>query len=151
MKLDDIDRKLLEHLQLDAGLGLEQLGERVGLSRNACWRRIKALEASGVIVERVALVDPEAVGCPQTVFIQVRTRIHTQEWSDAFAAATRNIPEVLGIFRMSGDLDYLIKAQVANVADYDRIYKQLTSKLEMAEVSASFVMEKIKDTTALPL
>ncbi|MDT8855703.1 Lrp/AsnC family transcriptional regulator [Paracoccaceae bacterium Fryx2] len=149
--LDHLDRRILGLLQTDASLALEDLGERVGLSRNAVWRRVKALEASGVIRARVALLDPEAVGLGLTVFMLIRTDRHTPDWLDRFAQATRDMPDILGAYRMSGDLDYLIRARVADVKAYDRLYQELVRRVDLHDVSASFVMEEIKDTTALPL
>ena len=151
MKIDPIDRKLLHHLQADADLSLDALAELVNLSRNATWRRIKQMEKDGVIRSRVALLDPDMLGLRLTVFIQVRTDNHTKAWSEAFARATRALPEIMGVYRMTGDLDYLVKAQVADVAAYDRLYQRLTEQVALSDVSASFVMERIKDTTVLPV
>ena len=149
--IDDTDRRILVHLQRDASLGLEELGDRVNLSRNACWRRIRALEDAGVIRSRVALLDPGALGLKLTVFILVRTSAHDPGWLDRFASATRAMPEILGAYRMTGDLDYLIRARVRDVEDYDRLYRRLIDRVEMSDVSASFVMEELKETTELPL
>lgn len=151
MRLDDTDRRILRHLQTDASLGLEVLGERAGLSRNATWRRIRAMEESGVIRGRVVLVDPQSAGLGLTVFMLIRTDRHEPGWLDAFRRATRDMPEILSAYRMTGDLDYLIRARVRDVAAYDALYQRLIRKVEMADVSASFVMEELKDTTALPL
>ena len=149
--IDEIDRRILTELQQNADLALEALGERVGLSRNACWRRIKALEAAGVIRARVALLDPGQIGLGLMVFMQIRAAHHDADWLGKFARATSSIPEILGVYRMTGDLDYLIRARVADMADYDRLYQILIARVPMGDVSASFVMEEIKDTTALPL
>jgi Lrp/AsnC family transcriptional regulator len=149
--LDDTDRRLLEILQKDAGLSLEAIGEAVHLSRNACWRRIRALEASGVISGRVALLDPDKLGLSLSVFILVRTSEHSEHWQEQFRAATRDLPEILGVYRMTGELDYLIRARVANMAAYDRLYQSLIRRVALSDVSASFVMEDIKDTHCLPL
>lgn len=149
--LDTLDRKILTELQRDASLPLDALGERVGLSRNACWRRVKALEAAGVITARVALLDANLLGLGLMVFMQVRAAAHDAEWLEAFARATRAMPEILSVYRMTGDLDYLIRARVADMQGYDRLYQRLIAKVPMGDVSASFVMEEIKDTTALPL
>ena len=149
--LDGIDHRILKELQRDAAMALDTLGERVGLSRNACWRRVKALEASGVITKRVALLDPAKLGLGLTVFLQIRAARHDADWLAQFARATRALPEVQGVYRMSGDLDYLIRAQVADMADYDRLYQTLIARVPMGDVSASFVMEEIKHTTELPL
>lgn len=149
--LDALDRKILSVLQRQADIGLEALGTQIGLSRNACWRRVKALEASGVIRDRVTLLDPEKLGLGLTVIIQIRTDQHDTDWLEKFARATRSMPEILGAYRMTGELDYLIRARVADVADYDRLYRRLINKVPLSDVSASFVMEEIKETTVLPL
>ena len=149
--IDAIDRKLLTELQRDADLPLEELGHRVGLSRNACWRRIKAMEATGIIRARVALLDAARLGLGLEVFIQVKAAAHDAKWLEKFARTTRGTPEIIGVYRMTGDLDYLIRARVADMADYDRLYQTLISRVPMGDVSASFVMEEIKDSTALPL
>ena len=151
MALDDIDRRLLTELQLDAGESLEKLGERVGLSRNACWNRVRRLEEAGILKGRVALVDPDKVNLGLSVFIAVKTNEHDQAWSEAFAAATRAIPEILGVYRTSGDLDYLIRARVPDMAAYDALYQNLIKRVRLTDVSASFVMQEIKETTAVPL
>lgn len=150
-KLDPLDRRILSILQRDSALSLEELGDRVGLSRNAVWRRVKALEDSGVIRARVALLEAEKVGLGLTVFMLIRTDRHAPDWLDRFAEATRDMPEILGAYRMTGDLDYLIRARVADVKAYDRLYRDLVARVDLHDVSASFVMEEIKDTTALPL
>ncbi len=151
LKIDETDRRILNELQRDAGQSLDALGEAVSLSRNACWRRIKALEDAGVITARVALLDAAKLGLGLTVFIAVRTDAHAPDWLEKFSAATRTMPEILGVYRMTGDLDYLIRARVADMADYDRLYQRLIKKVPLRDVSASFVMEEIKETTRLPL
>ncbi len=151
MKIDQMDARILRELQRDAGLGVEALGERIGLSRNACWRRIRLLEEAGVITARVALVDPAALGLGLTVFIAVRTDRHDPAWLEKFTRAVAGMPEILGAYRISGDLDYLLKARVADVQAYDRLYQRLIRKVELTDISASFVMEEIKETTELPV
>lgn len=149
--LDDFDRKILNALQADASISLEQLGETIGLSRNACWRRVKAMETSGVIARRVALIDPVKVNLDLMVFMQVRTDSHDPKWQLNFSNAANAISGILSVYRMTGDLDYLIRARVSDMADYDRLYQQLITRLPIADISASFVMEEIKDSTALTL
>ena len=149
--IDDADRRILKQLQRDAGQSLDQLGEAVGLSRNACWRRIRALEDSGVLRSRVCLLDAEKLNLGLTVFMQIRTNQHAPDWMARFSSATRDMPEIMGVYRMTGDLDYLIRARVADMKDYDRLYRQLIRKVPLSDVSASFVMEEIKETTELPL
>jgi len=151
MALDDIDRRLLAELQLDASESLEKLGERVGLSRNACWNRVRRLEEAGILKARVALVDPAKINLGLSVFIAVKTNEHDQAWSDDFASATRAIPEIQGVYRTSGDLDYIIRARVPDMAAYDALYQNLIKRVRLTDVSASFVMQEIKETTALPL
>jgi Lrp/AsnC family transcriptional regulator len=150
-KLDHLDRRILAILQRDAGLSLEELGDRVGLSRNAVWRRVKALEETGIIRARVALLDPEKLGLGLTVFMMIKAERHTTDWLDNFTRATADMPEILGAYRMTGDLDYLIRARVADVKAYDRLYKDLIARVALHDVSASFVMEETKETTALPV
>lgn len=148
---DTIDRRIMGELQRDAAQSLDALGESVGLSRNACWRRVRALEAAGVIKARVALLDPVQLDLPLMVFIQIRTSAHAPDWLEKFSTATRAMPEILGVYRMSGDLDYLIRARVADMAGYDQLYQRLIRKVPLSDVSASFVMEEIKETTQLPV
>lgn len=150
-EIDDIDRRILTELQRNADLPLDQLGERVGLSRNACWRRVKAMEAAGIIRRRVALLDAEKLGFGLTVFMQIKAAAHDADWLDRFARATKTMPEVQAVYRMTGELDYLIRARVADMKGYDRLYQRLVAKVPMGDVSASFVMEEIKETTELPL
>ncbi len=149
--IDDLDRRILSELQRDADQNLEALGARVGLSRNAVWRRIRRLEEEGILRARVALLDASRLELGLMVFIQVRTNRHDPDWLEAFARAMRDTPEILGAYRMSGDLDYLIRARVRDMAAYDRLYQRLIRRVDLADVSASFVMEELKDTTALPL
>ena len=149
--IDDLDRRILAELQRDAGQGLESLGAAVGLSRNAVWRRVRTLEQAGVIRARVALLDAGKLDLGLSVVIQIRTNRHDPEWLEAFAKAMREMPEIQGAYRMTGDLDYLVRARVADMAAYDRMYQRLIRKVEMSDVAASFVMEELKETTALPL
>lgn len=149
--IDTIDRKILDALQRDAGQSLDALGAQVGLSRNACWRRIRALEDAGVITGRIATLDARKLGLGLTVFMQVRTNAHAPEWLRKFSAATKAMPEIQAVYRMSGDLDYLIRARVADMAGYDHLYQRLIARVPLLDVSASFVMEEIKETAQLPL
>ncbi len=151
LTLDECDRRILGLLQTDCTMPLDVIGARVNLSRNAVWRRIKVLEEAGVIRARVALLDAEHLDLGLTVFLMVRTADHRPDWLDRFAKATRDLPEILGAYRMTGDLDYLIRARVRDVRAYDALYQQLIRRVDLADVSASFVMEELKDTTVLPL
>ena len=149
--MDDKDRRILAQLQSDAGQSIEDLAAKVNLSRNACWRRIKVLEERGIIRARVALLDPEKLNLGLIAFIAIRTAQHDQAWLDRFSAAVRDIPEITGAFRTTGETDYVLKAAVPDIAGYDRLYKRLIAKVPLTDVSAFFVMEKVKETTALPL
>ncbi len=150
-KIDVIDRAILRLLQNDATLSVDDVSSMVNLSRNACWRRIKALEQAGVITGRVALVNPASVGVPLTAMVLIRTNAHDANWMDQFQTALRAQPEVVGAYRMTGDLDYVLRVRVADVPAYDAFYKRLTSRISVSDISASFVMEEIKETTAVPL
>lgn len=149
--IDQIDRKILRLLQQDASLSVDVLAERVGLSRNACWRRVKTLEANQVIQRRVAIVDPEAIGLGLLVLVLVRTNQHDTDWLKLFHDAVRNMPEIISAHRMSGELDYVLRVRVNSVRDYDTFYQRLISRVPVSDISASFVMEDIKDTTELPV
>src|SRR5690606_33073085 len=149
--MDNIDRKILSELQRDGTLSVDSLSERVNLSRNACWRRVKRMEDDGIIKGRVALVDAELAGCGLSVFILVRTSSHDPEWLEKFRMAMGRFPEIVGVYRMTGDLDYVLKARVSDVKAYDRLYQRLIASVPLKDVSASFVMEEIKETTAVPL
>ena len=149
--IDNIDRKILASLQKDASLSADALAEMVNLSRNACWRRVKRLEADGILTQRVALVDAKAVGLALSVYLMVKTNQHDPAWLKKFSAAIAEMPEIVGAHRMTGELDYVLRVRVADMPAYDRFYQRLIAKVSIADVSASFVMEDIKDTTALPL
>lgn len=151
IELDPADRRILGELQRDCTLALDALSEIVHLSRNACWRRIKRMEEAGVIRARVALLDAETLGLPLSVMIAVKTRHHDAAWSRRFLATVRALPEITGAWRTSGETDYLLQARVADVQAYDRLYQRLIERVELEDVSASFVMEEIKSTTALPV
>lgn len=150
-EIDSIDRKILAELQRDATLSVDQLSERISLSRNACWRRLKRLDEEHYITGRVALVDAEKVGVGLSVFILIRTSRHDPDWLSTFRASVVSFPEITGVYRMSGDLDYVLRARVADVKAYDRLYQRLIAKVPLSDVSASFVMEEIKETTVVPV
>ena len=149
--LDKTDRKILELLQADATLPLAALAEQVNLTQTPCWRRVQRLEADGYITRRVALCDPVKLNVGVTVFVSIKTRQHNAKWFDQFAASVSAIPEVVEFYRMSGDIDYLLRVVVADIAGYDLVYKKLIRSAELFDVSSSFAMEQIKYTTALPV
>ena len=149
--MDEIDKKILAILQDDATTPIGDIARNVGLSQTPCWRRIKKLEEDGVIARRVALVDPAAAALHLTAFVAVKTAQHTDKWLENFAREVGKIPEIIEIHRMSGDIDYLLKVVCSNMARYDAVYKRLISAAEFSDVSTTFSMEKIKETTVLPL
>lgn len=151
LSLDNIDRKLLGLLQRDASLSVDALADSVHLSRNACWRRVKRLESDGFIQKRVAIIDPVAVGLSLQVYVLIKTNDHSAMWLKRFRQTVRQMPEIISAQRMTGDLDYVLRVRVADVPAYDRFYQRLIDKVPIADVSASFVMEDVKDTTALPI
>ena len=149
--LDAMDLKILDLLQEDAARSIADIAERINLSHNACWRRIRQLEESGIIRKRVALLDAEKLGVGTTVFVLLRAAEYTDEWYDEFAAAVRKIPEVLEFYRLAGEIDYLLKLQVSDIADYNRVSQALTRAVRFRDFSGSFAMEELKNTTAIPL
>lgn len=150
-KIDESDRRILRMLQQDASVSLEAVAVELSLSTNACWRRVKRLQENGIITRRVALVDPEKVGLGLTVFVTVRTNDHSDTWLEQFSDTARKVPEIVEFYRLAGDADYLMKLLVRDVADYDRVYKTLISSVPIADVTASFAMEAIKNETAVPI
>ncbi|HEX7007550.1 MAG TPA: Lrp/AsnC family transcriptional regulator [Alphaproteobacteria bacterium] len=148
--MDRLDRKIIAQLQEDASLSIGELAERVGLSPSPCWRRVQKLEADGVIRRRVALLDAEKLNVGVTVFVSVRISRHDARWSEAFCKAVSQIPEVVEFYRMSGQVDYLLRVVVPDIAGYDAVYQRLIEIAELQDVTSSFAMETIKYTTALP-
>ena len=146
--MDAIDRKLLTLLQQDANVSLADLSDRVGLSQTPCWKRIQKLEAAGVIARRVALVDPDKIGLSLTVFVSIETGDHSGPWLERFAQTVSAMPEVMGLYRMAGDVDYLAHVVVADMAAYDQFYKRLINTIALKNVTSRFAMERIKSTTA---
>jgi Lrp/AsnC family transcriptional regulator len=149
--MDKLDRKILDLLQKDADLTAAEIAERVGLSKAPCWRRIQRLRETGVIRRTVALLDARALNVGTTVFVTIKAPSHSAGWFERFAKVVRDLPEVTELHRMSGDVDYLLRIAVPDIAAYDAVYKRLIAALEMLDVSASFSLETIKSTTALPL
>jgi Lrp/AsnC family transcriptional regulator len=149
--MDETDRKILRVLQEDASLSLAEIAERVGLSATPCWKRIQKLERQGVILKRVALLDPEKVGSGVTVFVSVRTGEHSRDWLERFAEAVGAMPEVVEFYRMAGDVDYMLRVVVPDIAAYDDFYKRLVQNTSLTEVTSRFAMQTIKYTTAVPV
>jgi Lrp/AsnC family transcriptional regulator len=149
--MDEIDRQLIELLQQDATLSIAQMAERVGLSATPCWKRIQKLETRGVITRRVAVVDPESVGVGLSVLISVEAGEHTPEWLERFSVGVAAMPEVMEVYRVAGDVDYMLRVAVADMMEYDAFYKRLIAIAPMKNVTSRFAMERIKHTTAYPL
>jgi len=149
--IDDTDRQILKILQADSTISLEAIAEQLSVSVNTCWRRVRRLEDDGIILSRVAICDPEKLGVGQTVFVAIKTSDHSSAWLKKFDKTVSAIPEVVEFYRMAGDVDYLLKIAVSSVADYDRVYKALISKIDVDDVSATFAMECLKNTTELPV
>ena len=149
--MDAIDRKILAVMQEDASLSVAEIGSRVGLSSTPCWKRIQRLEADGVIQKRVALIDPVKIGLGITVFVSVETGDHSQDWLGRFAETVGGMPEVMEFYRMAGDVDYMLRVVVPDIAGYDTFYKKLIGTVALKNVTSRFAMEKIKSTTALPI
>ncbi len=149
--MDEIDRKILTSLQRDATLSVAEVAERAGLSTTPCWRRIQNLEKAGVIRARVALLDPGKLNVGVTVFVRLRAGRHSHDWLEGFASAVADMEEVVEFYRMSGEIDYLLKVVVPDIAGFDAVYKRLIKAAEFHDVSSNFALEQIKYTTALPL
>ncbi len=149
--MDRVDKMILGLIQEDATLPVADIAKRVGLSTTPCWRRIQKMEEDRVIERRVAVLNPERVNCGVTVFVSITTDKHNHEWLKRFAEVIAKLPEVVGFYRMSGQVDYLLKVMVPDISAYDAFYKKLVSEIDIEDVSSAFAMERIKDTTQLPL
>jgi Lrp/AsnC family transcriptional regulator len=149
--MDAIDRKILAEVQNDSSLSVAEIGQRVGLSSTPCWKRLQRLEADGVITRRVALVDPDKIGLGITVFVSIETGDHSEDWLQQFAETVGAMPEVMEFYRMAGDVDYMLRVVVPDIAGYDTFYKKLIATVPLKNVTSRFAMERIKSTTALPI
>ena len=149
--MDKIDRKLLALLQEDADRPLNDLAEAVNLTATPCWKRIQKLQQSGVIRKKVVLCDPAKLNVGVTVFVAVKTLNHNDQWLRKFAAAVQSIPEIVEAYRMSGDIDYMLRVVVPDITGYDAVYRKLIRAVELSDVSSSFAMERLKYSTALPV
>lgn len=149
--MDATDKKILHLLQMDASLTVKQIAEQIALSVTPCWKRIQKLEDTGIIRARVALLDPQKVNASVTVFVAIKTDQHSREWIERFNRAVDDLPEIMELYRMSGEIDYLLRVAVGSIEAYDQFYKKLIDRIELSNVTSSFAMEQIKYTTALPL
>lgn len=150
-KLDHIDRAMLRALQSDSSLSQRELAEKVGLSQNACWRRLKAIQEKGLIVGHTVRLDPAKVGLALTVFVMVRTRHHSREWLETFRRTVTAIPNVIDFYRIAGDYDYMLKVMTEDMNAFDRIYQMIIEKVELDAVTSYITMEAIADQRNLPL
>ncbi len=149
--MDLTDRKILAIIQEDASIPVAEIAARVNLSQTPCWRRIQKLEEAGVIQRRVALVDPEKLGLDLTIFVEIETGDHSREWLDHFAQSLSEMPEVMDVYRMAGNVDYLLRITARNMAAYDEFYQKLISTVALKNVTSRFAMERVKFTTAYPV
>ena len=149
--MDQIDRQILMQLQHNAAQPVADIARKVGLSATPCWRRIQRMEETGIIRKRVALLDSKAIGVGMSVFVAVRTDQHNSEWLKNFAGLVAEMDEVVEFYRMSGEVDYLLRVVVPDMSAYDSFYRKLIGNVQLTDVSSSFAMEEIKYTTALPL
>src|SRR4051794_21654626 len=150
-RIDAIDRRILKVLQQDASLTVAEIGERVGLSSTPCWKRIQRMEGEGIITGKVALVDQNKIGLGLSVFVSVESADHSDAWLQKFARAVGNMPEVIELYRMAGDVDYMLRVVVKDMQSYDGFYKKLIGAVALKNVTSRFAMEKIKSVTALPV
>lgn len=151
MKLDQTDLKILSILQEDASLPVAEVAGRVNLSQTPCWRRIQRMESAGVIERRVALVNPDAVGLGLSIFVDIETNDHSEDWLTKFADVVRAMPEIMDVYRMAGDVDYMLRIAVSSMGDYDDFYRRLISAVPLKNVTSRIAMERVKGTTAYPI
>ena len=149
--IDNYDKKILALLQGDADLSLIEIAEKVSLTKNPCWRRIQKLQESGIIRKKVVLLDAPKLNLGVTVFVNINTNQHTVEWFEQFSEVVKGIPEIIEFYRMSGNVDYMLKIVVPSIQDYDAVYKKLITRVAINNVDSYFAMEEMKNTTALPL
>ncbi len=149
--MDKTDLKILAILQEDASIPVAEVAARVNLSQTPCWRRIQRLEENGVIQRRVALVDPVAIGVGLTVFVEIESADHSDEWLRKFAEQIPAMPEVMDVYRMAGDVDYLLRVAVGSMEEFDSFYQRLVARIPLKNVTSRFAMERIKTSTAYPL
>jgi Lrp/AsnC family transcriptional regulator len=143
-ELDNIDRAILRLIAQDASLSLNDIADKVGLTATPCWKRIKHMEEAGIIRARVAVLDADKLGLPVSVFVSVETADHSAEWLTKFAQTIAATPEIVGAWRMSGDVDYLLHVIVPDIAAYDAFYRKLIAAVHLRNVSSRFAMERMK-------
>ncbi|WP_299909006.1 Lrp/AsnC family transcriptional regulator [uncultured Paracoccus sp.] len=149
--LDLIDRKIVSELMNDATLPIAQIADKAGLSQTPCWKRIQKLESAGILTGRVALADPAKLGFGLTVFVGIEAADHSAEWREAFGRAVAAIPEIMEVYRMAGEMDYLLRVAISDMSAFDGLYKRLTDAVPLKNVTSHFAMERMKFTTAYPV
>jgi Lrp/AsnC family transcriptional regulator len=142
--MDRVDREILRLLSNDASLSLADIAGKVGLTPTPCWKRIRRMEEAGIILRRVAVIDPTKIGLPVSVFVEVETADHSGEWLQRFADVVKSMPEIIDAWRMSGDVDYLLHVVVPDIAAYDEFYRKLIAQVKLRNVSSRFSMERLK-------
>jgi len=150
-KIDHFDILLLEELQRDATQSQRALSQKVGLSQNACWRRLRQLETAGVIEGRTVVINRYLVGAELVVFVMIKTRHHSEEWLNRFRTHVTNIPEVVDFYRIGGEYDYMLKIITQNMAGYDQVYRKIIAKIDLETVTSFFAMEAIAEQRPIPL
>ena len=151
VKLDDFDRKILLQLQKDATWSMDRLAKHVGVSKTSAWNRVQRMQESGVIQRQVSIIDPVHIGLQETFFISIKTNRHQQEWLEKFDSVIHKWPQITEAHRLAGDIDYLVKVQVASTRDFDLFYKNLVAEVDLYSVTSSLSMEVMKHETALPI
>ncbi|MBD9527380.1 MULTISPECIES: Lrp/AsnC family transcriptional regulator [Paracoccus] len=151
LDLDLIDRKIVAELMRDASMPISQIAEKVGLSQTPCWKRIQKLETNGVLTGRVAMANPAHLGFDTIVFIEIEAPDHSAEWREQFGRVVQTMPEIMEAHRMAGEMDYLLRVAVPNMAAFDSFYKRLTEALPIKSVTSHFSLERIRFTTAYPV
>ncbi len=151
MNLDATDRRILAAIQSNCDITISDLAEIAGVSATPCWNRVKRMEENGLIEKRVALLNRHMLGQPVTVFVSIRTSHHEDHWLEKFAVGVSKFPEVVEFYRLSGEVDYLLKIICRSIEHYDEIYRKIITIVPLFDVSSSFSMEQIKCTTEIPL
>ena len=143
-EMDRVDRAILRLISVDASLSLADIAGKVGLTPTPCWKRIRRMEEAGIILSRVAVIDPAKIGLPVSVFVEVETADHSSDWLQRFAEVIAGMPEIIDAWRMSGDVDYLLHVVVPDIAAYDAFYRKLIGAVKLRNVSSRFSMERLK-------
>lgn len=148
---DQIDRLILRALQRDGSLSQRELAEQVGMSQNACWRRLRVLHQSGMIKGHTIRLDAQAVGLGLTVFVMIRTRHHSRDWLQTFRKEVSAIANVIDFYRIAGEYDYMLKVMAKDMNDFDRVYQKMIANVELEAVTSHITMEAIVNNRDLPI